>query len=396
MTWRRFISDISLRQRMRNTKKNPWDFQSSTLGAIADTAYLKNIARSQVEKSPSNNRDSLAVVQRIGQIGSWEFDLESGLLNLSDEALRILEITQDLFGLTHERVVNTIHPDDRDSLNKAFVKSLESLTPFSIDLRLLFPDDRIKYVRVSCETSYDEEGNPLQSHGTVQDISALKLSEQQLENIQGKLREFVINRELLRENERKRIAWKMHEELGQLLTTVKMRFESLSGHLQHENTRLQEENQNLTELIDQSIESVREIVSDLRPAVLLFGPVAALEWLVETYNKQIGMKCVLILDEEEDSFISDELTTLVFRIAQETLQNIEQHRGVSRVIIAWISNRNGHCLTVKHDGENSEADLYGEGSLIFFGMQELVSAFGGKMKVAYSTEAGTEIEVMFL
>jgi signal transduction histidine kinase len=396
MNWRRYISDISLRQRMRNTKTNPWDFQSSTLGAIADAAFLKNGSRSQLEKPPSNGRDNLAVVQRIGQIGSWEFDLVSGLLNLSDEAQRILEITQDLFGLTHERVVNIIHPDDRDNVNKAFVKSLESLTPFCIDHRLLFPDGRIKYVRVSCETSYDREGNPLQSHGAVQDISALKLSEQQLDNIQEKFREFVINRELLRENDRKRIAWKMHEELGQLLTTVKMRFESLSRQLPHNNPIMQEENHNLAELIDQSIGTVREIVSDLRPAVLLFGPVAALEWLVETYNKQIGLKCELLLEDDEESFISDELTTLVFRIAQESLQNVEQYRGVTKVIISWMSNRNGHCLTVKHDGENSDADLYGEGSLIFFGMQELVSGFGGKMKVAHSKETGTEIEVRFL
>ena len=396
MNWRRYISDISLRQRMRNSKSNPWDFQSSTLGAIADAAFLKNSSRSQLEMAPANSRDSLAVVQRIGQIGSWEFDLVSGILNISEEAHRILEITQDLFGLTHESVLHTIHPDDRNNVNKAFVKSLESLTPFSIDHRLLFPDGRIKYVRVSCETSYDEEGNPLKSHGTVQDISALKISEQQLENIQGKLREFVINRELLRENERKRIAWKMHEELGQMLTTVKMRFEVLGSQLKDNNAKLHEENQNLTELIDQSIGTVREIVSDLRPAVLLFGPVAALEWLVETYNKQIGMQCELLLEEAEDSFISDELTTLVFRIAQESLQNVEQYRGVTKVLICWMSNRHGHCLTVKHDGENSDADLYGEGSLIFFGMQELVSAFGGKMKVTQSKETGTQIEVSFL
>jgi signal transduction histidine kinase len=396
MNWRRYISDISLRQRMRNTKTNPWDFQSSTLGAIADAAFLNNSSRSQLETSPVGSRDSLDVVQRIGQIGSWEFDLVSGLLNLSDEARRILEISQDLSELIHERVVNSIHPDDRDSVNKAFVKSLESFTPFCIDHRLLLPDGRIKYVRVSCETSYDAEGNPLQSHGTVQDISALKLSEQQLENIQGKFREFLINRELLRENERKQIAWKMHEELGQLLTTVKMRYELFGSRLPNDTPELREETQNLSELIDQSIVVVREIVSDLRPAVLLFGPVAALEWLVETYNKQIGMKCELILEQEEESFISDELTTLVFRIAQESLQNVEQYRGVTRVIISWTSNRNEHCLTVKHDGENSDAGLYGEGSLIFFGMQELVSAFGGKMKVTYSKETGTEIEVKFL
>jgi signal transduction histidine kinase len=396
MSWRRYITDISVRKRMRNTKNNPWDFQSSALGAVADAAFVKNTSRRQIEKSQWSGRDSLDVVQRIGQIGSWGFDLVSGLLTLSDESYRIFEITRDLFGVSHEGVLNAIHPDDRDAVYKAYVKSLESMTPFSIDHRLLFPDGRIKHVRISCETNYGEEGKPLHSHGTVQDISALKFSEQQLENMQGKLREFVINRELLRENERKRIAWKMHEELGQLLTAMKMRIQTMRASLPEDVPTLDEESRAISDLIDQSVSTVREITSDLRPAVLLYGPVAALEWLVDTYNKQLGMKCELMIDEEDGSFISDELTTLVFRIAQESLENIEQHTGVTCVIISWVSNQEGHCLTVMHDGESSRTDLYGEDSLIFFGMQELVTAFGGRMHVTNTREIGTMIEVRFL
>ena len=396
MTWRRYTLNTTMRQRMQNAKNNPWDFQSSALIAIADAAFAKNTSRNQFEMSASDNRENLAVVQRIGQIGSWGFDLVNGLLSLSDETYRILEISQDLFGVNYEGVLNTVHPEDRPPVNKAYVKSVENQTPFSIDFRLLFPDERVKHVRVSCETSYDEDSNPLHSQGTVQDISALKSSEQQLENIQGKLREFVINRELLRENERKRIAWKMHEDLGQLLATIKMRNQAMHTHLPQDIPALSTENQAITNLLDQSIDTVREIISELRPAVLLFGPVAALEWLVETHNKQLGVKCELYIDEGEDGFVSDELTTLVFRIAQESLQNVEQYTEVTRVTISWISNRDGHCLTVKHDGDDSGTDLYGEGSLIFFGMQELVLGFGGKMKVSKSKTSGTEIEVIFL
>lgn len=396
MSWHRYITYISARKHTKTDKNNPWDFQSSALGAIADAAFVKNASRKKVEDESWISRDSLAVMQRIGQIGSWRSNIASGLFALSDEACRIFEMDQDKCGVSYEDVMHAIHPDDREKVNDAYLKSLESHASFCIDLRLLFHDGRIKHVRVSCETNYAESGKPLHSHGTVQDISALKFTEQQLENIQDKLREFVISRELLRENERKRIAWKMHEELGQLLAGIKMRMQTMRIQQREENSAPGDENQILIELIDQAINTVREIVSEVRPAVLLYGPAAALEWLVTTYNKQFDIRCELDIREDEGSFVSDELTTLVFRIAQESLENAMRHKGVNSVILSWVSNRDGHCLTVMDDGENSAAELYGDGSLIFFGMQELVSAYGGKMQVSHSEENGTLIEVRFL
>lgn len=227
-----------------------------------------------------------------------------------------------------------------------------------------------------------------------QDITALKETERQLKETQNKLRELVISRESLIEGERKRIAWEMHEELGQQLAAMNLRVCSMRSQQPKSIPSLDENSRIIVGLINKSIETVREIVSDLRPTALLYGTVAALEWLVAEFNKHPDMVCKLEVDEDGTP-VSDELTTLVFRIVQESLENIVRHTGVSSVSVSWTSNRSGQCLAIRHDGKSFSPELTGDKSLSFFGMQERVSAFGGEMKIFDMLEHGTVIKVRF-
>lgn len=371
---------------------------SITLVPYEGREFVLSVARDITERkcmeaSLRQNQERLAEAQRIGQMGSWELNLASGVLIWSDEIYRIFEIDPALFGASCEAFLNAIHPDDRETVNNAYTESLEDCTPYCIDHRLLFADGRIKHVRECCETHYDDNGKPLYSRGTVQDITVLKETERQLKETQSKLRELVISRESLIEGERKRIAWEMHEELGQLLAAMNLRVYSMRSQLPgipllDENSRI------IVGLIDKSIKTVREIVSELRPTALLHGTVAALEWLVAEFNKHPDMVCKLELDEDGTP-VSDELTTLVFRIVQESLENIVRRTGVSSVSVSWASNRSGQCLAVRHDGKSFSSELTGDKSLSFFGMQERVSAFGGEMKIFDMLEHGTVIKVRF-
>lgn len=118
-----------------------------------------------------HSRKNLAEAQRIGRMGSWELDLVTGLLTWSDEIFHIFETDPECFVASYEAFLSLIHPDDRDRVNDAYTESLKNRTPYAIDHRLLFPDGRIKHVRERCETSYDDDGKPLESIGTVQDVT---------------------------------------------------------------------------------------------------------------------------------------------------------------------------------------------------------------------------------
>jgi PAS domain S-box-containing protein len=117
--------------------------------------------------------------QRVALIGSWELDLVENRLWWSDEVFRIFEIDPENFGASYEDFLDGVHPDDRDSVNRAYTESVSNRTPYDIVHRLLFNDGRIKYINKRCETFFDEAGTALRSIGTVQDISDRYQQEQE-------------------------------------------------------------------------------------------------------------------------------------------------------------------------------------------------------------------------
>ncbi|MEW5904816.1 MAG: PAS domain S-box protein [Pseudomonadota bacterium] len=138
-------------------------------------------ARKAIETALLDSKHQLQEAQRIAQVGSWALDLASGRLEWSDEIYRIFEIDPQQFGASYEAFLDAIHPDDREAVNAAYSASLGNRLPYSIDHRLLFADGRIKYVRECCETAFGEDGKPLRSTGTVQDITDLKQMEIELQ-----------------------------------------------------------------------------------------------------------------------------------------------------------------------------------------------------------------------
>ncbi len=132
------------------------------------------------EKRLKASEQRLNEAQSIAKVGHWELDIPTGKLHWSDEIYRIFEIEKARFGASYESFLATIHPEDREAVNAAFARSLESHLPYGITHRLLMPDGRIKYVREQGETSFKENGQPLYSLGTVQDITELTRVEQEL------------------------------------------------------------------------------------------------------------------------------------------------------------------------------------------------------------------------
>ena len=118
--------------------------------------------------------------QRIAQVGSWELELASGRLTWSDEIFRLFEIDRTAFGASYEAFLDAVHPEDREGVDAAYKRSLETHAPYELTHRLRMADGRIKWVNERCETRYDAQGKPLRSTGTVQDITARKQAEEAL------------------------------------------------------------------------------------------------------------------------------------------------------------------------------------------------------------------------
>ncbi|MGZ8181285.1 MAG: ATP-binding protein [Methylobacter sp.] len=138
--------------------------------------------------------EQLNEAQHIAQVGSWDLDLNSGLLIWSDEIYFLFEIDKDRFGATYEAFLNAIHPEDRDAVNAAYTRSLQTQEPYEITHRLLMPDGRVKYVTERCASYFDTERQPIRSVGTVQDVTALKQTELALKRLNEELEQRVQQR----------------------------------------------------------------------------------------------------------------------------------------------------------------------------------------------------------
>ncbi len=127
--------------------------------------------RKLAEKGILDSEQRLADAQHMAHIGNWEHDLVIGKLDWSDEIYHIFGLDPRESDASYEVFMEVVHPDDRERVNAAYIESLKSKSPSSLEHRLRMPDDTIKYVIERCETFFNDEGVPIRSVGTVQDIT---------------------------------------------------------------------------------------------------------------------------------------------------------------------------------------------------------------------------------
>ncbi len=125
----------------------------------------------------------LKKAEHVAQLGYWELDLVKDTLLWSEEVFRIFDLKPQEFRATYEAFLDNIHPDDRQFVNKAYTDSLKDRTTYDIVHRLMLKDGTLKYVNEQCETIFDENGTPLRSLGTIQDITEIKQAEERINHL---------------------------------------------------------------------------------------------------------------------------------------------------------------------------------------------------------------------
>jgi sigma-54 dependent transcriptional regulator, acetoin dehydrogenase operon transcriptional activator AcoR len=152
---------------------------------IAELA--KKIAELEGSKKAIQRSEArLKEAERIAKIGHWELDLVTNTLYWSDEIYRIFDSDPQKFGATYEAFIDSVHPEDRKAVDKAFTDSVKKRTGLDIVHRLLLKNDTLKYIHEKCRTIYDVDGKPLRSLGTVQDITELKQKKDSFSGIIGR------------------------------------------------------------------------------------------------------------------------------------------------------------------------------------------------------------------
>ncbi|MGF6595599.1 PAS domain S-box-containing protein [Paraburkholderia sp. GAS448] len=226
------------------------------------------------------------------------------------------------------------------------------------------------------------------------EVGERKRTEFELRASREQLQQLSWHLEAVREEERKRIALEIHDELGQLLTALKFEISLLRMRISGDEEALGKAD-SMRELVEKTMWVVRNVVNYLRPAALNFGIVSALEWLAEDFNRRHSIRCQVVTDGDEPA-LPDSQATAVFRIAQESLTNVARHSGASHVMLTLSASDASFDLQIKDDGCGFHIDAVSakrRHSYGLLGMAERARLIGAELSIESSPGTGTVVSL---
>lgn len=248
-------------------------------------------------------------------------------------------------------------------------------------------DHEMRWVQLGASPGLDTSQR-LAWTGVMTDITALKRAEAELAHSRDELRSLSAHLAQVRESERTRIAREIHDDIGGLLTGLRADIAWLKPRI-GEDAAIAEKLLYMDELVDSAASASMRIARDLRPAVLDFGLVAAMEWLSQDFTKHAGVACQFSSAQEEIE-LDRERASAVFRIFQELLTNITKHAKAKSVAASIQIEDDSLHLRVLDDGvgivlpSRRRAESFG-----IRGMRERAVALGGNFRIDAAPQRGT-------
>lgn len=218
---------------------------------------------------------------------------------------------------------------------------------------------------------------------------SLKTSNEKLQNLSNHLQK-------VREDERTRISREIHDELGQMLTTLKMKLSILEERALEENYPIEEDIQSMMTVAESTLQTVRRISTELRPGILdVLGLSEAVEWQAQEFQNQTKINMTTDIDRISET-IDREIATTFFRICQEALTNVARHARASRVTVCLKHKRGNLELFVRDNGKGiTNEQLTRITSLGLIGMRERAQNLGGDLVIQRAQPKGTEVRISF-
>ncbi|MDA3844749.1 MAG: ATP-binding protein [Candidatus Kapabacteria bacterium] len=293
--------------------------------------------------------------------------------NYADAALKNLQ-----YEYRQEKAATAIDHKEKE------IKMRNYIILFSVVFFIIILTAFYNYIRFRSRVRINNELEnkvALRTQDLNKETAGHKLAKQKLSRLTDHL-------EIIREEERKNIAFEVHDELGQRLTAIKLYMFSYIKKSQSNDSKQDEKAGNILKLIDETIDTVGDISTALRPPILdSFGLAASIEWLAEDFQKKSGIVCDLDIDLSIETEEHNKVT--IFRILQEALTNISRHSKASKVNI-YFKKTDGYCqLTIEDNGIGIHPDkLKSTSSFGLFGMNQRAQSLGGKIVFSGNNSGG--------
>jgi len=344
------------------------------------------------------------------ELSSYSKDLEKQVSIRTREITNILKYTPDvvyvkdragkyvlvnsrfeeLFGISMEEVrgksdYDIVSKEVADEFRKNDFQVLQNGKSMQVEERVEHNAEVHTYLSVKFPV-YDKAGAVNGVCGISTDITAVKKAQDQLRRLSGRI---MANQE----KERTAIARELHDELGQVLTALRMDAVWMQERLKDSDPKIAERALTMCDLIDKTIKDVRSIAIRLRPGVLDdLGLVDALEWLTSDFENRSAITCVF--EHMNVPELNETISTAAYRICQEAMTNVARYAGASRMSVVLKAENNILSLSIRDDGRGFDtSDLAGFEGVGIAGMRERAMLAGGNLKVM--SENGKGCHVLF-
>lgn len=300
---------------------------------------------------------------------------------------------EELSGYTREEIVgkhysNFVAPRNLKATRENFCRKLDVPTETTYEAEVVCKNGARKPVEVSSRMIY-QDGVAIGIQGTARDISERKRAQDVLQTYARRLVE-------AQEAERQKIARELHDEIGQVLTAIRLNLQAVQASCQTDACipRLDES----ISVVDEALKHVRELSLELRPSLLDdLGLAAALRWYAARYSLRSGIVTEVIGDSQIGQ-IPHEIETACFRITQEALTNTARHAAATKASVQLTRPNGRLCLNIRDNGIGFDSERYLHGissgsALGLRGMQERALAVKGHVEINSSADDGTQVIV---
>lgn len=242
---------------------------------------------------------------------------------------------------------------------------------------------------------FDADGRPQMIIAMAVDITDSKRNEESLQRTLAQLRELSDHQQTIKEEERRRIALDIHDDLGQNLMVLRIDVSLLHARTAGSHPRLHSHAQRVLDTIDATIRSVRTIINDLHPSTLELGLGPAAEWLIRQMEGRGAIRYRLhVASEAPNLGLDQRQTSAIFRVLQESLSNIVRHAQASEVEVALAQDQDAIVVRISDNGIGMQPG--DDGKQAAFGLKsirERVHALGGELRIDSQAGQGTALAI---
>ncbi len=385
--------------------------RDSTGRIVGASKIARDVTRiRQIEQALRDSEQRMRFCLEAANIGTWDWDLDSGSVSWSENMERIQGRSPGSFGGNIEAALEGIGPEDRQKVMQAIQQALEGEGELHVEYRPVKADGSFGLGGTHGQVIYDSTNRPKSLMGVCRDISERKCSEEALKNaheqlearvtertseldqVQERLRMLSARLLQMQDDERRRIARELHDTAGQILVALSLNLVPVEEELRLTNSQFVRPLTESLRLIEELSRDLRTMSHLLHPPLLdEAGLQSAVRWYVEGFAERSKIEVDLQLDPALGRQPA-ELETAMFRIVQECLTNIHRHSGSRFASIVITRRLDNVALEIRDRGKGMPMPI--RAGVGLQGMSERVRQLGGTLEIESGSD-GTRVTAMF-